>query len=218
MKKTLQLICIIFLSTQTIHAQLFVGAKGGYNRYFEPGMNGGNIALFTEVPLGEYYNSSVRASIFYDFPMKYEDVGTIYAYPDSYLFDDHVPVYSKYQNAGISVEYMHYFSEDAFESTLYAGGKVGFSYSTIKRTIGDFNTSDYYLNDYVKDNKQFSVYLGVCLGYQFALSHNSFLFIEFNTGFPFLQLNGSDAGSSSISGYPIIMVAGNIGFKQSIFN
>jgi hypothetical protein len=209
---------MLLLSSQTVHSQLFIGGKAGYNRYFEPGMNGGNIAVFTEVPFGEYYSSSVRASIFYDLPMKYTDVGTIYSLPNSQAFDDHVDVYSKYQNTGISLEYLHYFANDAFESSFYSSAKVGFSYSTIKRTVASFNTSEYYLNDHVEDNKQFSVYFGVCLGYQFALGPNSFLFLEFNTGFPFLLLQGNDAGSTSISGYPVVMVAGNIGFKQSLFN
>lgn len=218
MKITFLIISIIFFFHFSAHSQLFVGAKGGYNRYFDPGMNGGNISLFTELPFGEYYNSSFRASLFYDFPMKTEDVATIYPIDNEYLFDEHVPVVSKYNNVGISLEYLHYFYEDAFETGLYSMVKGGLSYSTITRKVGDFDANSYYLNDHVENNKQASVYFGVGLGFQFSLSRNSLIFTEFHGAFPLLTLNGNDATSSTISGYPIVTVSGVIGFKQSIFN
>jgi hypothetical protein len=181
-------------------------------------MNGGSVGIFTELPIGEDLSSSFRAGFYGNIPMKYEDVGTLYAYPDSYEQDQHIPVYSKYQNIGISLEYLHYFMDDAFSSGFYTSVKGGVSYSTIRRTVADFNTSVYYLNDNVKDNRQFSVCFEGGFGYQFSLGQNNLLFTEVQFGFPFLHLSGSSAESSTISGYPVIGVSGNIGFKHSLFN
>lgn len=218
MKKFRSLLFVVLLAVPSAYSQVFVGFKGGYSRFFEPGMNGGAVALFSELAFGEYESSSFRASLFYDFPMSTQDVGTLYAYPDSYELDDHVPVYSKYNNAGIMLEYLHYFMDDAYSPGLYSFIQGGLSYSTIKRTVGDYNTSVYYLNDQVKNNSQFSVRFEGGLGYQFNLGANNLLFTEVQFGFPFLQLSGSSAESSTISGYPVIGVSGNIGFKHSLFN
>jgi len=218
MKHTAWIILIISSIHFSAYSQLFVGGKTGYNRYFDPGMNGGNISLFTELPFGEYYNSSLRASLFYDFPMKTEDFGTLYPINNEYFSDERISVISRYKNIGISFEYLHYFYEDAFETGLYSLAKIGLSRSTITRKVDDFDSNSYYLNDHVEDNKQFSVYFGIGLGFQFSLGRNSLIFTEFHGAFPFLTIQGNDASSSTISGYPVITVAGIVGFKQSIFN
>lgn len=202
---------------QTTYSQSFIGLKGGYSRYFEPGMNGSNIAVFTEVPFGDSYRVTFRPSVFYDFPMSYEDYGNIYAKDESYLSDDYIPVYSKFYNAGIGWELLLYFDE-AFSTNFYFSIKGGTSYSAIKRTVENFNTNEYYLQTQVKNNHQISVYFGIGLGVQFALGRNSFFFTEIQSGFPFLLMKGEDSGSSQISGYPNIVISGSIGFKQSIFN
>lgn len=218
MKLTTCILLIISSLHFSANSQIFVGLKGGYNRYFDPGMNGGNISIFTEIPLGEEYGTSIRTGIFYDFPMKTQDMGLLYAYDNQSFDDDRVPVLSTYKNAGISLEYIFYFYDDAFSTGFYAMGKGGLSFSTITRKVGDFDATNYYLNDLVKDNRQISVYFGIGAGFQVSLGVNSLIFTEIHGGFPFLLTRGDDAGSSSISGYPVATVSGIIGFKQSIFN
>jgi hypothetical protein len=218
MKLTIWTILIISSLHFSAHSQLFLGVKSGYNRYFDPGMNGGNIALFTELPFGEYYSSSVRASLFYDFPMKTEDVATLYSINDAYSYDGSVPVTSWYKNIGISVEYLHYFYDDAFATGLYSVVKGGLSYSSITRKTNGFDLNVYYQTDHAENNKQLSIYFGVGLGFQFSLGPNSLLFTEIHGGFPFFSMRGNDAGSSMLSGYPPVTASGIVGFKRSIFN
>lgn len=218
MKLNIWTILIISSLHFSAYSQLFLGAKSGYNRYFDPGMNGGNIAFFTELPFGEYYGASVRAGLFYDFPMKIEEMATLYPINNGYLPDGYVPVTSWYKNIGINIEYIHYFYNDAFETGLYSVIKNGISYSSITRKTNGFDVSDHYQTDHVENNKKFSLYFGVGLGFQFALGPNSLLFTEIHGGFPFFSIRRNDAASSMVSGYPPVTVSGIVGFKRSVFN
>lgn len=221
MKNILILTCSLLLGSQLVHAQILVGAKAGYNRYFTPGINGGSVSILAEVPQGDYFNASFRGSLFYDLPMKNRDMGTLSANPGTNLPDDYVAIHSTYRNVGLGIEYLYYFVNDAFETGPYCSAKGGLSYSTISRQVDDFNTDNYTLDGYyLKNHSQVSLYLGASVGFQFSLGTNSLLFTEVNFGFPFIHINGEVASTptSKISGYPQMMVSGSVGFKQSIFN
>lgn len=225
MKKIIQLTFTILISYPSAYSQFFVGAKGSYDQYFDSQMHGFSLGIFTEIPTGEYLNNSCRISFFYGLPMKNIDPrgGSIYSKNSTSSLSDYLPlsVTSTIKNIGLSFEDLYYFDNDAFSSSFYTIIKAGISSSSITRKAEYFDPTSYALNEPIGNNKQTSLYLGIGCGYQYALGRNSLLFAEINFGLPFIGLKSVDGGNGYPGGnldYPLLILSGSIGFKQSVFN
>lgn len=226
MRKTLHLSILMLLGVQTSNAQVFVGAKAGYSRFADPGMNGATLDAFAEVPLGNSESFSLRSGFFARLPMKYTDYDVsplnLMSYtPSDYVYNPSQPgltVHSKFNDIGIFSEFSYFFQETPGESAFYITARATISYSHIKRWSDDPYTEELLAsNPKRKRVNQLSYSFGAGFGYQHLFGEKMLLFSDMIIGLPFISADDS-LPSSSLSYFPAVYFSLNVGFKYALFN
>lgn len=227
MKKNILFAAIFTLGLQNLHAQVLIGAKTGYTRFASPGMNGGMLDVFAEVPLGNYDSFSLRSGFFYRYPMSYTDYDisplNLMPYtPPDYVYNPNdmgLSVNSKFNDIGVFCEFSYFFHKTPLESAFYVTARASISYSTIKRWSDDPYTEELLAtNKKRKTVNQLSYSFGAGFGYQYLLGEKTLLFSDMIVGLPFIAADDSMPSSSSLTYFPSVYLSINLGVKYALFN